>query len=105
MQWLYLASLVLSLSCLVLIDKRYRLAFFYDARRTALTLAVAIGLFIVWDVLGITLGIFSQGESPFMLPLSLVPNFPIEELFFLALLTYVTLLTYRWVSQRGTTSS
>jgi lycopene cyclase domain-containing protein len=96
MEWIYFIGLSVSLLCLSFIDYRFKLAFFHDARRTAITLAVAIGLFIIWDILGITLGIFYHGGSSFTLPVRLLPEFPIEELLFLTLLTYVTLLAYRW---------
>lgn len=93
--YFYLAALVISIGCLILTDYRYRLAFWYDARRTAWTLAIAVVVFIVWDAIGISLGIFFKGDSPYMLPWTIAPEFPVEELFFLFLLTYVTLLIYR----------
>jgi lycopene cyclase domain-containing protein len=97
MSLLYLGGLVFAIGCLVLIDWRFKLAFFSDAKRTAVTLLVAIGLFVLWDVLGIQLGIFFHAGSPYTLPVRLLPEFPIEELFFLFLLTYVTLIIYQWV--------
>jgi len=99
MQWLYLVGLITALSCLLLIDWRYKLAFFYATKRTILTLSIAIGLFVVWDFFGIRLGIFFHGGSDYTLPFRLFPEFPIEELFFLTLLTYSALLIYRF-SQR-----
>jgi lycopene cyclase domain-containing protein len=96
---MYLSALCLVIVCLGLIDYRYKLAFFFDARRTLLTLAVAMGLFVVWDVLGIQLGIFFHGGSDLTLPLRILPEFPLEELFFLFLLTYVTLITYRFLGR------
>lgn len=97
--WSYLVALAASIACLLLIDYRYKLAFWYDARRTALTLVCAIAIFIVWDAIGITLGIFFQGGSAYALPFVIGPEFPIEELFFLFLLTFVTLLIYRGVER------
>ncbi|MEO6110015.1 MAG: lycopene cyclase domain-containing protein [Candidatus Saccharimonadales bacterium] len=99
MLW-YLIGLLFAIICLILIDWRYKLAFFFDSKRTALTLFVAIGLFTVWDVLGIRLHIFFHGGSDFTLPIRLAPEFPLEELFFLFLLTYVTLIVYRFL-QKG----
>lgn len=100
MMWLYLIALCVSISGLMYIDWRYKLAFWNDAKRTAITLSVAIVIFIIWDIVGISLGIFYDGSSPFMLPVRLVPHFPIEELFFLFLLTYVTLLIYNGFSRK-----
>lgn len=100
MSALYLLGLLVSLLGLGVIDWRYKLAFWYDQRRTALTLGVVIGLFVIWDALGIMLGIFFHGDSAYGLPLRLAPEFPIEELFFLTLLTYVTLIIYRFCQER-----
>jgi len=101
MQWFYLIGLVISIACLVVIDRRFKLAFFYDARRTATTLAITIWLFVVWDIFGIQLGIFFHGGSDYTLPVRIIPEFPIEELFFLFLLTYVALLVYRFAEKRS----
>ena len=101
MEWLYLASLLFVIGCLVLVDWRFKLAFFFNLRRTALTLAIAIWLFIAWDVLGIRIGIFFSGNSAYSLPFRIIPEFPIEELFFLFVLTYVSLLIYRFATKRG----
>ena len=101
MEWLYLISLVLVIGCLILVDWRFKLAFFYETRRTALTLAIAIWLFITWDIFGIKLGIFSHGDSVYTLLYRIIPEFPIEEVFFLFVLTYVALLIYRYVVKRS----
>ena len=94
-QWLYLLSLLTSIAALAMIDHQYNLAYWADKRRTMYTLGFAIIVFIIWDILGIVLGIFFHGASIFTLPLRLLPEFPLEELFFLLLLCYVTLLLYR----------
>lgn len=93
-QWYYLFALVLSISCLLLIDRRLKLAFWHDARRSITVIGFAIAFFIIWDLLGISFGIFFDGMSAYMLPVRLLPHFPIEELFFLFLLNYVVLLLY-----------
>ena len=99
MQWFYLAGLVIAISCLVAIDYRFKLALFYQWQRTAMTLLISIWLFVVWDIFGIKLGIFFHGNSQFSLPIRIIPEFPLEELFFLLLLTYATLLIYRFVQK------
>ena len=99
MPW-YLIGLVVAISCLALIDYRFKLAFFFDKKRTVATLSTAIALFVVWDVLGIWLGIFFHGGSTLTLPFRIIPEFPIEELFFLLLLTYTTLVAYRFLEKR-----
>ena len=86
MQWIYLVALMVSVTGLATIDWRYKVAFWYDAKRTILTIATAVVIFVIWDVLGIALGIFFHGGSQYSLPFRLMPEFPIEELFFLVLL-------------------
>jgi lycopene cyclase domain-containing protein len=100
MQWFYLVTLIGVLGCLVLIDYRHKLAFFYALRRTTMTLAVSLWLFIAWDILGIRLGIFFHGGSEYTLPVRIIPEFPIEEIFFLMVLTYSALLLYRFAQTR-----
>lgn len=95
MSFVYLTSLVIAIGCICLIDLRYKLAFWFDAKRTAITLIASIFLFVIWDMLGISFGIFFDGTSQFMLPVRLLPHFPLEEIFFLFLLTYVTLVMYK----------
>jgi len=101
MQWAYLAGLLIAIACLVLVDWKFKLAFFHDLKRTASTLLIAVWLFIVWDIFGIRLGIFFHGGSHYALPFRIIPEFPVEELFFLFLLTYVALLVYRFVEKRN----
>ncbi|TAH32126.1 lycopene cyclase domain-containing protein [Candidatus Saccharibacteria bacterium] len=91
----YLFALLLSIGGLAVLDWRYRLAFWHDARRSGVTLLYGILIFVVWDILGIALGIFKHGNSPLALPFTLLPEFPVEEIFFLGLLCYCTLLLFR----------
>lgn len=91
----YLGALVASICGLLVIDYHYKLAFWHDARRTALTMVVTVCVFILWDIVGIAMGIFLKGGSQYMLPFVIAPEFPVEELFFLFLLSFVTLLLYR----------
>lgn len=95
MQFAYLGALLLSLLGMGLIDYRYKLALFLDARRTALTLLVGVAVFAVWDAFGIGLGIFINGDTRYVTGLLLAPHFPLEEVFFLLFLCYFTLVLYR----------
>lgn len=94
----YLTALITSICCLMLTDSRYKLAFWFDVKRTAATIAITMFFFVLWDLLGIRYGVFFKGDSNYVLPIEVVPEFPIEELFFLFLLSYLTLLLYRGVS-------
>lgn len=100
MQFAYLAAILFGFTGMGLLDWRYRLAFFHDARRAAVTLAIGVMIFIIWDVLGISLGIFFSGKSAYMSGIYLAPEFPIEELFFLTFLCYFTLVVYRLVESK-----
>lgn len=95
MQFSYLAALIVSFASMAVIDWRYTLAYFADRRATLLTVLVGVLVFIVWDVLGIVLGIFFSGESAYMSGIYLAPEFPVEELLFLTFLCYFTLVVYR----------
>lgn len=96
MNFVYLAALVVSLASMILIDKKYSLAFFHDARRAGVTVAVGLMLFILWDIAGIVSGVFYSGQSSYMSGIYLAPEFPVEELLFLTFLCYFTLIVYRF---------
>ena len=100
MMFAYLLALGVSIFGMVTLDRRFKLAFFADATRTVWTLAVAMGVFILWDIAGIALGIFRKGESNLTLNIEILPEFPIEELFFLFLLCYISLLGYLYAKRR-----
>lgn len=91
----YLVGLIVAIGCMTLIDWRYKLAFFHDRRKTLAVVGISVGLFVLWDIAGIALGIFFHGGSIYSLPLRLAPEFPLEELFFLTLLVYSSLIVYR----------
>lgn len=95
----YLLGLLIGITGMAIIDHRFKLAFWYDKRRTLLTMSTAVVIFIVWDILGIAFSIFSYGQSAYSLPFTIAPEFPLEELFFLTLLCYCTLVIFRGVQQ------
>ena len=90
----YLASLLISIAGLAALDFRSKLAFFSAPLRAAATLALGVVFFLLWDLAGIALGIFFRGASPFLSGWQLAPELPIEELFFLIVLCYTTLLVF-----------
>lgn len=91
----YLGALAVSLGGLAVLDRRFRLAFWADGRRAALTVGLGVVGFLLWDVAGLVLGIFARGESPWMTGLLLAPDLPVEEAVFLTLLCYNALLVWR----------
>jgi len=97
MHSLFLLGLLVAIGGLALLDRRFQLAFWRNSQRTIKTLAVAILVFIAWDLSGIALGIFLHGNSAYSLPFTLLPEFPLEEIVFLFLLCYSALLLYRGI--------
>ena len=91
MSFIYLGLLIVFIGCMVLCDHQWKLAFFRDARRAALAIGVTFAGFLMWDVFGIVTGTFYRGDSPYMTGLDLAPHMPVEELFFLFFLCYLTL--------------
>lgn len=77
-----------------LIDYKHKLALFIQPLRTIITLAVAVVVFLIWDLVGIALGIFFRGEGPYLTGITIAPELPIEEVFFLTLLSYTILIAY-----------
>jgi len=97
--YFYLVSLIVVILCLGLIDRKYKLAFFYNLKLTIKTLLSAYLLFWLWDNEGIAFKIFYKGESRYSLNTVLYKNFPIEELFFLFVLVYSTLIVWRVIDK------
>lgn len=98
----YLGALLVSLFCMTLLDRRFTLFFWRDAWRAARVMAIGILFFLLWDLWGIGLDIFHRGGSPWMTGIELAPELPLEEVFFLALLCYVTMNAYGWLARPRT---
>ena len=95
MSFLYAAALAVSITGMVVLDHRFRLVFWADARRAAVVLGAGVVTFLVWDLLGIGLGVFFRGQTQYMTGLQLAPELPVEELGFLILLCYLTMVVAR----------
>ena len=96
---LYLLALCISLTGMVVLDRRFRLFFWASSKRAVIVLVSGVAFFVVWDLLGIGLGIFFRGETSFMTGLQIAPELPVEELFFLTLLCYLVMNLYGAVSR------
>lgn len=92
--WEYLGALLVSFGCMLLVDHRWRVFLWANPRRAAVVLAAGIALFLLWDVAGITTGIFERGDSPGMTGIELAPDFPLEELFFITFLSHLTMVLH-----------
>jgi lycopene cyclase domain-containing protein len=88
---IYLLCLLAASACMVLVDRRWRLFFWRDARRAAWVLVIGVALLLVADVVGIALGVFSRAPTWAMTGILLGPELPLEEPLFLAFLTYLTM--------------
>lgn len=97
--YLYLIALLLSILGVGLLDWTHKVALFVDARATLAAVALSVLVFLIWDVIGIANGIFFRGDAPHLSGILLAPELPLEELFFLILLSYNTLVVYRWAAK------
>lgn len=93
----YLAALIVSIGSMALVDRRWRLVLWADARRGAIVLAIGVVLFLGWDASAIGLGYFSRGHGGALTGIEIAPHLPLEELFFLTFLCYLTLVLHRLV--------
>jgi lycopene cyclase domain-containing protein len=91
---LYLAGILFGLAGIATIDFKYRLALFTQTKRTLATLGIALGFFLAWDLNGIGLGVFWEGSRTYLLGIDLLAEVPVEEPFFLLLLSYLLLVSY-----------
>ncbi|WOF22665.1 lycopene cyclase domain-containing protein [Microbacterium betulae] len=86
MSVVYLAALVVSLGCVLLVDRRYRLFLWHAPKDAAVVLAVGLAFLLAWDLAGIGLGIFFRAETELMTGVLLAPELPLEEPVFLLFL-------------------
>jgi lycopene cyclase domain-containing protein len=105
MTFAYLAALVIALTGMVMLDRKFRLFFWRDSRRAAIVLGVGVIFFLAWDLAGVGLGIFFRGVTPFMTGWQIAREIPIEEVFFLALLCYLTMNLYSALELGGKANS
>jgi lycopene cyclase domain-containing protein len=86
----YLILLIAATGCMMLVDLRFRLFFWRAPRRAAAVVGIGLGFFLAWDLQGIALGIFRRGVDSGSTGVLLAPQLPLEELFFLLFLCYLT---------------
>lgn len=87
----YLLVLLACSGCMLLADRRWRLAFWRDPRRATLVLLVGIVVLLASDFIGIGLGVFHRSTTWAMTGAQLAPELPVEEPVFLAFLVYLTM--------------
>lgn len=97
----YLLILLISLFGVFTLDRKLKLAFFVDKTAAAVSVASLVILLLIADVVGIYWDIFFTNEAYTTGINILTPNLPIEEVLLLTLISYTTLLIYRWAEPRG----
>jgi lycopene cyclase domain-containing protein len=111
---LYLLAILLSTAGIALLDRRFALVLWMPNARARALVAVGIGtaFFLAWDAVGISTGVFVKGDSPLYIGIEIAPHLPLEEIFFLAFLCYLALVTtaaagrgLAWRSRRPPASS
>ena len=90
MNALYLTGLLVALTGMVVLDVRFHLFFRVAPVRAAIVMVVGIAFFLVWDLVGIGMGVFFRGNPELLLGVQLAPELPLEEVFFLALLYLIS---------------
>jgi lycopene cyclase domain-containing protein len=91
MGFAYLVVLLISIVGMATLDRRFGLFFWRDGWRAFVTLLVGVVFFLIWDIVGIDAGVFFRGETSFMTGVQLAPELPLEEVFFLVLLCWLTM--------------
>lgn len=96
-QLVYLGTLALGSACMALVDHRWQLVLWADVRRALVVLGAGLVLFLAWDVAALELGLYRRGESAAMTGIEVAPNLPLEEIFFILFLCYLTMVLHRLV--------
>ena len=88
----YPAVLVLSCAGMLVVDHRWKVAWFDRPSATALGIASCMTLLLTWDVLGVRSGVFFRGATDYMTGLTVAPEIPVEEIVFLYFLSHLALV-------------
>lgn len=96
----YLVILLISLFGIGFSDWRYKLVIFHAPRAAIKTWGILMGIFLLWDIAGIALKVFSTNQRYVVGAALFSPDLPVEEFLFLTLLIYTSLWFYnglgRW---------
>lgn len=101
MPGIYLGAILFSLVGMMLIDGKYSLALRVAPVRTTVTVLIATSFFLAWDLVGIATGVFVKGESPLFVGVVLAPHLPLEEVFFLVFLSYLSVVMFAVFERRA----
>ncbi|BAJ76094.1 hypothetical protein MTES_3130 [Microbacterium testaceum StLB037] len=101
MPGIYLGAILFSLAGMIAIDLKFSLALRVAPLRTTAAVVIATAFFLVWDAVGIITGVFVKGESPLFVGVELAPHLPLEEVFFLLFLSYLSIVMYAVFQRRA----
>jgi len=90
----YLSALLVAMGCMLVVDWRYRLFYWRNARAAWVVMAIGVAVLLLADVAGIALGLFIRGASEFATGVVLAPHMPLEEPVFLAFLVLTTAVVF-----------
>lgn len=96
---LYLLCLCVPLLGMGALDARYRLVLGRAVRPALAVLAIGAVYFLGWDLAAIAAGHYGLGRSPALSGLMLAPHLPVEELVFIVVLAYTTLVLHALVAR------
>lgn len=100
MSFLYLAALLVSIAGLATLDFKFKLAI-AKSRRYLCLILIPLVFFLAWDLAGISAGIFFRGNASHLTGILLSTELPLEEIFFLILLSYSALLLLKAFTRLG----
>ena len=66
----------------------------WAAGAAAALLVIGVAGFLAWDLAGVHLGIFFEGDRRLLVGVDLAPQVPLEEVFFLLLLCLTTMVVF-----------
>lgn len=97
--YFYICILVFSIAGLVLADWRYKLAFWHDKVASTKAIGFTMLLLLIFDIAGVVNNIFYTNQDYVVRLNVFSPNLPVEEILFLFMLCYVTLILYRIIGK------
>src|SRR5690625_3894283 len=92
--WVYLSALVVGVGCMLALDWRCRLFFFYRAGVATVVTVAGVTFFLLWDAAGIAADIFLRGDAAIATGVVLASEMPLEEPIFLTFLVLCIMVSY-----------
>mgnify|MGYP006352045355 CR=1 FL=1 len=103
-QYSYIVILIFSILGMCCADARYQLIFFDKPKAAIITFGILLTFFLSWDIAGVALNIFHTNQRYVVgIGMNIRGNLdlPVEELLFLILLIYSTLILSQLLRRRS----